>query len=53
MTANYTKVRTHAKTIGEAARSWMSTELENTDTEDYFTADVGEDRKAYIDLFLV
>ena len=25
----------------EAARSWMSTELENTDTEDYFTADVG------------
>ena len=26
----------------EAARSWMSTELENTDTEDYFTADVGE-----------
>ena len=32
----------------EAARSWMSTELENTDTEDYFTADVGEDRKAYI-----
>lgn len=33
----------------EAARSWMSTELENTDTEDYFTADVGEDRKAYIE----
>lgn len=27
----------------------MSTELENTDTEDYFTADVGEDRKAYIE----
>ena len=33
----------------EAARSWMSTELEYTDTEDYFTADVGEDRKAYIE----
>ena len=33
----------------EAARSRMSTDLENTDTEDYFTADVGEDRKAYIE----
>ncbi len=33
----------------EAARSWMSTESENTDTEDYFAADVGKDRTAHIE----
>lgn len=33
----------------KAARSWMSAEAENTDTEDYFAADVGEDRLAHIE----
>lgn len=33
----------------EAARGWLSTEPENTDTEDYFTADVGENRTAHIE----
>ncbi len=33
----------------EAARSWMNAEAENTDTEDYFAADVGEDRSAHIE----
>ncbi len=32
----------------EAARSWMGAEPENTDTEDYFAVDLGEDRAAHI-----
>ena len=32
----------------KAARSWMGAEPENTDTEDYFAVDLGEDRAAHI-----
>lgn len=33
----------------EAAQKWMNVELENKDTEDYFVADVGKDRRAHIE----